>query len=157
MTKISLDFLLEGVELTEQQRKALEFYRYDTTNIFGQAKLALEEETKQITFMPETYDHDFTWSWLKLNKFPHLDKTEPRIRALLIGEYLLSETEEFLDMRGNDYSKVSRLEGELRRWWAREKGLLPRDVTTTPDVIDRYCTAYNLQELKTFMVQALNI
>ena len=157
MTKISLDFLLEGVELTEQQREALGFYRDDKDNLFGRAKLVLEKETRQTTVMPETYDSSRTWGRFHNFEYPLLDRTEPKIRKLLIGEYLLSGVEEFLDMASKDYSKVSRLEGELRRWRAREERLVPRDVTITPKIVDRYCTTYNLQELKPFMLQALGI
>ncbi|MBI2628716.1 hypothetical protein HYW74_01380 [Candidatus Pacearchaeota archaeon] len=52
--------------------------------------------------------------------------------------------------------KFSRLEGELRRFWAYFHQKDPREVDVTPEIIDLYCEKYNLISLKERMMKAFN-
>jgi len=86
-----------------------------------------------------------------------------RLRLLVIAEYLFGEPDpretHWLDVtapRGKR-EKVTRLEGELRRYGARVSETTPQDMTLSPALINKYCTQYNLQPLEPLMKEALHM
>jgi hypothetical protein len=74
-------------------------------------------------------------------------------KLVVIGDYLLVPVVEWLDAGLDNRIGTMRLNGELRRWEARELGVLTRDVPNSPCLIPEYCKAHHIEALEQLMRQ----
>ena len=91
------------------------------------------------------------------SRWPHarIARSTPRVREVVIAQYLLNGTQH-LDVMG-DKTKVSRLEGEIRRFEARRQGLNPSNVQTSVQAVEAYCQTYGLPNLEPIFMECLGL
>jgi len=114
---------------------------------------------KRITF-PEAVDQNInSVLWLTMphsHAFDNRNKLyTPKVRLLLIGGYLLEDVMESLDIATGSFAQVRRLEGELRRFAARDLNCTPAQVYSIQPHIEPYCKAHRLVAAGPLMYAAL--
>ncbi len=142
----ALDFLIEGQELTLDQRRLIYDFRGNiAAGNLNRDMWYVGEKGKVLTF-PELFDGEgrYNMNWNKWRG----DLVTPQIRQLLIGEYLLSGIEEMVDVADSSAGNAPRVVAELRRYGARLVGHSPKEIRVTPEIVGAYCKDYDIGQLE---------
>jgi len=149
------DALLGYQSLTPEERHALSYLeQVDGICHEFEAELWLAGRMEPTT-VPKLLDGD--GSRRGHLKYYVSSKLTPRVRLIFMAEYLLNPVLEHLEVPSQWDTYVTRLEGELRRWQARETGNPVTSIVVTPRIVQGYCERYDLKELKSLMLQQLGI